>query len=148
MLLCLSNLVNAPLFPVVLMSEDALMQGQVLSALFSIIHFILGEKKKLLYCFLFVKCEICMWLIAQILNNTCSLNTLTQTSSDLLWTFNTILVHCQGMTDEIHPPPLWEVLQHIHRHRALGFISMLQHTRSRQKRFQGDWNLILALQMW
>lgn len=55
MLLCLSNLVHAPLFPVVLMSEDALMQGQVLSALFSIIHFILGEEKKLLYCFLLVK---------------------------------------------------------------------------------------------
>lgn len=46
MLLCLSNLVHVPLFPVVLMFEDALMQGQVLSALFSIIHFILGEKKR------------------------------------------------------------------------------------------------------
>lgn len=57
MLLCLPNLVHTPRF---LMSEDALMQGQVFSALFSIIHFILGEKKKLLYCFLFVKCEICM----------------------------------------------------------------------------------------
>lgn len=51
MLLCLSNLVHAPLFPVVLMFEDALMQGQVLSALFSIIHFILGEKKNALLLF-------------------------------------------------------------------------------------------------